>query len=207
MLDKCQFRHPKLAFLLLLLAGCSTVELTADLIKKSKKRAQQVEIAKAVEEGAITANPVYKIGNPYQVGGVWYYPERDLAYDETGIGSWYGDEFAGRLTANGEIFDPDMVTAAHKTLPMPSVVRVTNLDNGKSLVVRINDRGPFVAGRIIDLSREAARLIGYRDQGIARVRVQVLAEQTLRLEKLAKNGNFTEITGDVSAMPTVAAVE
>ena len=207
MLDKCQFRHLKLALLLLLLAGCSTAELTVDLIKKSKKRAQQVEIAKAVEEGAITANPVYKIGNPYQVGGVWYYPERDLAYDETGIGSWYGDEFAGRLTANGEIFDPDMVTAAHKTLPMPSVVRVTNLDNGKSLVVRINDRGPFVAGRVIDLSREAARWIGYRDQGIARVRVQVLAEQTLRLEKLAKDGNFTEITGDVSAMPTVAAVE
>jgi rare lipoprotein A len=207
MLDNCQFRHLKPALLLLLLAGCSTAELTVDLIKKSKKRAQQVEIAKAVEEGAITANPVYKIGNPYQVGGVWYYPERDLAYDETGIGSWYGDEFAGRLTANGEIFDPDMVTAAHKTLPMPSVVRVTNLDNGKSLVVRINDRGPFVAGRIIDLSREAARLIGYRDQGIARVRVQVLAEQTLRLEKLAKNGNFVEITGDVGAMPTVAAVE
>ncbi len=207
MLDNCQFRHLKLALLLLLLAGCSTAELTVDLIKKSKKRAQQVEIAKAVEEGAITANPVYKIGNPYQVGGVWYYPERDLAYDETGIGSWYGDEFAGRLTANGEIFDPDLVTAAHKTLPMPNVVRVTNLDNGKSLVVRINDRGPFVAGRIIDLSREAARLIGYRDQGIARVRVQVLAEQTLRLEKLAKNGNFSEITGDVSAMPTVAAVE
>ena len=207
MLDNCQFRHLRLTLLLLLLAGCSTAELTVDLIKKSKKRAEQVEIAKAVEEGAITANPVYKIGNPYQVGGVWYYPERDLAYDETGIGSWYGDEFAGRLTANGEIFDPDMVTAAHKTLPMPNVVRVTNLDNGKSLVVRINDRGPFVAGRIIDLSREAARLIGYRDQGIARVRVQVLAEQTLRLEKLAKNGNFSEITGDVSAMPTVAAVE
>ena len=207
MLDNCQFRHLRLTLLLLLLAGCSTAELTVDLIKKSKKRAEQVEIAKAVEEGAITANPVYKIGNPYQVGGVWYYPERDLAYDETGIGSWYGDEFAGRLTANGEIFDPDLVTAAHKTLPMPNVVRVTNLDNGKSLVVRINDRGPFVAGRIIDLSREAARLIGYRDQGIARVRVQVLAEQTLRLEKLAKNGNFSEITGDVSAMPTVAAVE
>ena len=207
MLDDCRFRHLKAALFLLLLAGCSTAELTVDLIKRSKNRAQQVEIAKAAEEGAITANPVYKIGNPYQVGGVWYYPERDLAYDETGIGSWYGDEFAGRLTANGEIFDPDMVTAAHKTLPMPSVVRVTNLDNGKSLVVRINDRGPFVAGRIIDLSREAARLIGYRDQGIARVRVQVLAEQTLRLEKLAKNGNFSEITGDVSAMPTVAAVE
>ena len=203
----CQFRHLKPAILLLFLAGCSTAELTVDLIKKSTKRVQQVEIEKAIEDGTITANPIYKIGNPYQVGGVWYYPERDLAYDETGIGSWYGEEFAGRLTANGEIFDPDMVTAAHKTLPMPSVVRVTNLDNGKSLVVRINDRGPFVAGRVIDLSREAARLIGYRDQGIARVRVQVLAEQTLRLEKLAKSGNFAEITGDVVAMPTVAVVE
>ncbi len=201
------FNQLNTVFLTVLLTGCSTAELTVDLIKKSKKRTQQVEIEKAVEEGTITANPVYKIGKPYQVGGVWYYPERDLAYDETGIGSWYGDEFAGRLTANGEIFDPNMVTAAHKTLPMPSVVRVTNLDNGKSLVVRINDRGPFVAGRVIDLSREAARLIGYRDQGIARVRVQLLAEQTLRLEKLAKNGNFAEITGEIVAMPTVKTVE
>ena len=202
----CQFQYLKLAILLffsLVVDG----GIDSRSIKKSKKRVQEVEIEKAIEDGTITANPIYKIGNPYQVGGVWYYPERDLAYDETGIGSWYGDEFAGRLTANGEIFDPDMVTAAHKTLPMPSVVRVTNLDNGKSLVVRINDRGPFVAGRVIDLSREAARLIGYRDQGIARVRVQVLAEQTLRMEKLAKSGNFAEIIGDVVAMPIVAAVE
>jgi len=140
------------------------------------------------------------------VGGIWYYPERDLTYDETGIGSWYGDEFSGKLTANGEIFDPELVTAAHKTLPMPSVVRVTNLDNGKSLVVRINDRGPFVAGRIIDLSREAARRIGYKDNGLARVRVQVLAEQSLRLEKLAKNGEFPSVDGAPSAaMPEVEA--
>ena len=148
----------------------------------------------------------FKIGTPYKVGGIWYYPERDLTYDETGIGSWYGDEFAGKLTANGEIFDPELVTAAHKTLPMPSVVRVTNLDNGKSLVVRINDRGPFVAGRIIDLSREAARRIGYKENGLARVRVQVLAEQSLRLEKLAKNGEFPSVDGAPStAMPEVEA--
>ena len=202
-----QFYYLKHLFLLLLLTGCSAAELTVDLIKKTKKQVQQVEIQEAIKEGKVSANPIYKIGNPYQVSGVWYYPERDLAYDETGIGSWYGDEFAGRLTANGEIFDPSKVTAAHKTLPMPSVVRVTNLENGKSLVVRINDRGPFVAGRIIDLSREAARLIGYRNDGLARVRVQILAEQTLRLEKLAKNGNFAEITGEVMTMPTVAAVK
>ncbi|NBW05437.1 MAG: septal ring lytic transglycosylase RlpA family protein, partial [Alphaproteobacteria bacterium] len=151
----------------LVLHGCSTAELAIDLLKKPAQK-QAKEAAKDV-----TAAPVYKIGDPYNIAGIWYYPERDLTYDETGIGSWYGDEFAGRLTANGEIFDPAKVTAAHKTLPMPSVVRVTNLDNGKSLVVRVNDRGPFVSGRIIDLSREAARLIGYKKAGIARVRVQV----------------------------------
>ena len=121
---------------LLMLQGCSSMELAIDLYKKQKRDAAG---------GSVVAAPRYKVGNPYKVGAIWYYPERDLTYDETGIGSWYGDEFAGKLTANGEIFDPELVTAAHKTLPMPSVVRVTNLDNGKSLVVRINDRGPFVA--------------------------------------------------------------
>ena len=181
----------------LLMQGCSSVELAVDLYKKQKR-----DSAKS----AVVASPHYKIGNPYTVGGIWYYPERDLTYDQTGIGSWYGDEFAGKLTANGEIFDPELVTAAHKTLPMPCVVRVTNLDNGKSLVVRVNDRGPFVAGRVIDLSREAARRIGYKDAGLARVRVQVLAEQSLRLEKLAKDGKFPTLDGVSSnKMPEVKA--
>ena len=202
-----------------LLQGCTTAELAVDLFKKSKKSnsAQQSDsddvnwnLGKATTDGigagGVKAAPRYKIGNPYQVAGLWYYPDRDLAYDETGIGSWYGDEFAGKLTANGEIFDPEKITAAHKTLPMPSVVRVTNLDNGKSLVVRINDRGPFVAGRIIDLSRASARLIGYKDNGLARVRVQVLAEQSLRLEQLAKAGKFPELSGAAQAMPETDAV-
>ena len=187
-----------MALILLMMQGCSSVELAVDLYKKQKRE---------TADEAVVAAPRYKVGNPYKVAGVWYYPERDLTYDDTGIGSWYGDEFAGKLTANGEIFDPELVTAAHKTLPMPSVVRVTNLDNGKSLVVRINDRGPFVAGRIIDLSREAARRIGYKDNGLARVRVQLLAEQSLRLEKLAKNGEFPSVDGARStAMPEVEAV-
>jgi rare lipoprotein A len=187
-----------MALILLILQGCSSVELAIDLYKKQKRE---------TTEDAVVAAPRYKVGKPYKVAGVWYYPERDLTYDDTGIGSWYGDEFAGKLTANGEIFDPELVTAAHKTLPMPSVVRVTNLDNGKSLVVRINDRGPFVAGRIIDLSREAARRIGYKDNGLARVRVQLLAEQSLRLEKLAKNGEFPTVDGVSStAMPEVQPV-
>ena len=120
-----------LAFVSLLLAGCTTAELAIDIVKKSQKKQQTVESAEQLESGTVVAAPNYKIGDPYNVGGVWYYPARDLTYDETGIGSWYGDEFAGRLTANGEIFDPQQITAAHKTLPMPSVVRVTNLDNGR----------------------------------------------------------------------------
>lgn len=166
------------------LSGCTAVEVAIDLTKKKMREGQ------AALTGSVKAEPRYKIGNPYEVKGIWYYPERDLNYDETGIASWYGDEFAGKLTANGEIFDPEIVSAAHKTLPMPSAVRVTNLDNGRSLVIRINDRGPFVAGRIIDLSREAARLLGFKDKGIAKVRVQILAEESLRLERDAKEGRF-----------------
>ncbi|HAE08841.1 MAG TPA: septal ring lytic transglycosylase RlpA family protein, partial [Alphaproteobacteria bacterium] len=184
----------------LILQGCTSAELAIDMFKKHQRNAVSESLTNVV------AAPRYKVGDPYNIAGVWYYPERDLTYDETGIGSWYGDEFAGRLTANGEIFDPNKVTAAHKTLPMPSVVRVTNLDNGKSLVVRINDRGPFVSGRIIDLSREAARLIGYRDNGLAKVRVQVLAEQSLRLENLARRGEFPSLTAnDQGALPEMVA--
>src|SRR6185295_8664858 len=85
----------------------------------------------------------YKVGTPYQIAGVWYYPQVDYAYDQTGIGSWYGPGFHKERTANGEIYNENELTAAHQTLPMPSLVRVTNLENGRSIVVRINDRGPF----------------------------------------------------------------
>lgn len=113
-----------------------------------------------------------KIGKPYQVFGTWYYPADDRDYDQRGIASWYGPGFHALSTANGERYDQDDVTAAHKTLPMPSHVEVENLDNGRKLVVRINDRGPFVAGRIIDLSRKSAQLLGVDRVGTARVRVR-----------------------------------
>lgn len=116
----------------------------------------------------------YKIGNPYQVAGIWYYPKEDAAYDETGIASWYGPGFHGKQTANGESYDQNELTAAHQTLPMPTFVRVTNLENGRSIVVRINDRGPFVNGRIIDMTRRGAQLLGFIGQGTARVRVQIV---------------------------------
>ncbi len=122
---------------------------------------------------------VYKIGQPYQIDNVWYYPQEQPLYDETGIASWYGPNFYGRQTANGEVYDGNQFTAAHKTLPMPVNVRVTNLDNGRSLVVRVNDRGPFSRGRIIDLSRRAAESLGMIQQGVARVRVTYVGRADL----------------------------
>lgn len=116
----------------------------------------------------------YKIGKPYQVAGRWYRPAYDPHYDKVGTGSWYGEQFQGRLTANGEIFDKELVSAAHPTLPLPSIVRVTNLENNRSVELRVNDRGPFVDGREIDLSEAAARRLGYHGKGLARVRVQFL---------------------------------
>ncbi len=125
-----------------------------------------------------SASSNYKVGKAYQVAGVWYYPQEDFNYDETGIASWYGPDFHAKLTANGEVFDQNAVTAAHKTLQMPSVARVTNLENGRSIIVRINDRGPFVNGRILDLSRRSAQLLGMEGKGTAKVRVQVLNEES-----------------------------
>jgi rare lipoprotein A len=114
------------------------------------------------------------------VEGKWYYPKVDLAYDERGVASWYGPNFHGKKTANGEIFDMTLISAAHKTLPMPSVVRVTNLENGRSLIIRLNDRGPFVRGRIIDLSRRAAELLGFSNKGTAMVHVRLLQDESRR---------------------------
>lgn len=113
-----------------------------------------------------------KIGKPYQVLGRWYVPADDRAFDATGIASWYGPGFHALSTANGETYDQDGLSAAHKTLPMPCYVEVENLDNGRRLTVRVNDRGPFVDGRILDLSRRAAQLLGVDRPGTARVRVR-----------------------------------
>jgi len=130
-----------------------------------------------------TNKPVgtYKVGKPYQVKGIWYYPSEDWTYDRTGIASWYGPNFHGKPTANGEVFDQWEVSAAHKTLPMPSMVRVTNLGNGRSLVVRVNDRGPFKPGRIIDMSKRGAQLLGFEGQGTAQVRVEILTQESMNL--------------------------
>ncbi|MBI1233225.1 MAG: septal ring lytic transglycosylase RlpA family protein [Alphaproteobacteria bacterium] len=115
-----------------------------------------------------------RVGNPYQINGRTYVPAFDDAYDRTGVASWYGPGFHGRLTASGEVFDENLMTAAHTTLPIPSLVEVTNIENGRTVVVRLNDRGPFADDRIIDLSRAAATELGFIGQGLANVRVRYL---------------------------------
>jgi rare lipoprotein A len=149
----------------LVTAGCSEVQLASHLAKKfqgPKDRADPIP------------RPEYKVGKPYQIAGVWYYPKANSSYDETGIASWYGKKFHGRRTANGDVFDMNKLTAAHKTLPMPVKVRVTNLENGRSLVLLVNDRGPYAHGRIIDVSRRAAQLLGFQRSGTAKVRVTLV---------------------------------
>jgi rare lipoprotein A len=129
--------------------------------------------------GAAQGHKTYKTGEPYQVGGIWYVPHDQPHYDETGTASWYGDAFQLKATANGEIFDMNQFSAAHTTLPLPSMVEVTNLDNGRKLTVRVNDRGPFVGNRIIDLSHAAARELGYDRAGLAHVRVRYVGPAPL----------------------------
>src|SRR6058998_2372574 len=121
----------------------------------------------------------YRVGKPYTVAGRVYVPEEDTEYREDGLASWYGNDFHGRLTANGEVFDMTSLTAAHPTLPLPSYARVTNLGNGKSVVVRVNDRGPYHGNRLIDVSNRAAELLEFKGNGVARVRVEYVARAPL----------------------------
>jgi rare lipoprotein A len=116
---------------------------------------------------------------PYQVNGVWYYPRFQPDYDRTGYASWYGAQYHYHRTSDGELFDMDQASGAHTTLPLPCIVEVTNLDNGRRVQLRINDRGPFVQGRILDVSRQAARDLGFYERGMARVRVRYLGPAPL----------------------------
>jgi rare lipoprotein A len=147
---------------------------------------------------AAVPKPIYKVGTPYQIGGAWYYPAEDFSYEETGIASWYGEEFHGKYTANGEVFDRNALTAAHRTLPMPSIVQVTNLENGRSLQLRVNDRGPFARGRIIDVSRRSAQLLGFEGTGTAKVRVRILVPESIQVASLARRNGSDEGAGGES---------
>ncbi len=142
-----------------------------------------------------------KVGTPYKVAGVWYHPKEDPYYDQTGYASWYGKDFHGKATANGEVYNMNALTAAHKTLPMPSYVKVTNLENNRSLVLRVNDRGPFVAGRLIDISRRGAQLLGFQKQGVTRVRIQASDEKGRVMR--ASGGRKTDVA-ETNPAPTAS---
>jgi rare lipoprotein A len=143
----------------------------------------------------------YKVGTPYQINGVWYYPKEDPFYDETGVASWYGADFHGKATANGERYDMDALTAAHRTLPMPTVVRVTNLENGRSIKLRVNDRGPYARGRVIDVSRRAGNLLGFSEKGTARVRVQFEGRAEVGASAPQDEDEITSAASNIKAAP------
>ncbi|MDO9413657.1 MAG: septal ring lytic transglycosylase RlpA family protein [Pseudolabrys sp.] len=159
----------------LALANCSGTTSKVDPKWGVSASARVVEPGQPVPKGG----GVYRIGKPYQVAGRTYIPEEDPNYKAEGLASWYGDAFHGRYTANGEIFDMETITAAHPTMPLPSYARVTNLKNRKSIVVRVNDRGPYVADRVIDLSIKTAKLLEFHGQGIAKVRVEYIGRAPL----------------------------
>ena len=167
--------------LLVLLLGGASLAACATVQPRYSVQAPEAETA-PMQAPRPTPPPTggrRKVGSPYQVGGVWYVPHEQPGYDKVGTASWYGADFHRRPTANGEIFDMNAITAAHTTLPLPSIVEVTNLGNGRKLQVRVNDRGPFVGGRIIDLSRAAALELGYQRAGTARVRVRYVGPAPL----------------------------
>jgi rare lipoprotein A len=161
----------------LVLANCSSSGIASRVDPKYgvSSSPRVVAVGDPVPKGGGT----YRVGKPYLVAGRIYVPEEDVNYRQEGLASWYGDDFHGRLTANGEVFDMASLSAAHPTLPMPCYARVTNLSNGKSLIVRVNDRGPYHDNRVMDVSSRAAELLEFKNNGVARVRVEYVGRAPL----------------------------
>src|SRR6202051_129072 len=161
----------------LVLANCASSGISSRVDPKYgvSSSPRVVALGDPVPKGGGT----YRVGKPYTVGGRVYVPEEDAEYREEGMASWYGDDFHGRLTANGEVFEMASLNAAHPTLPMPCYARVTNLSNGQSLIVRVNDRGPYHGNRLIDVSNKAAELLEFKGRGVARVRVEYVGRAPL----------------------------
>jgi rare lipoprotein A len=187
---KLLFAVTALAFLA---TGCAETQFLAHQAKKARKPAP-------------IAQGEYKVGKPYKIKGIWYYPKINYEYNETGIASWYGPGFHGKPTANGETFNQGALSAAHRTLPLPSLVQVTNLENGRSIQVRVNDRGPFSNGRIIDLSKRAAGVLGFLKKGTAKVRVQVLETESRQLAALASRSEANLDAPEAAPVVEVSSV-
>lgn len=178
-LTKRNLLTPLAAAAILLLSGCAS-----DRLNLGEYSQRSIFSAKGSS---------YKIGKPYKIRGQWYYPAEDYGYSEVGSASWYGEDFHAKYTANGEVYNMHTLTAAHRTLPLPSIVRVTNLENGRSLVLRVNDRGPFAKNRIIDISKRGAQLLGFQNKGTAKVRVEIMAEESKDLKQAILNKTETKL--------------
>jgi len=190
---------------LLTLSGCN-------LLRPQQQAAAPTEGLDVVRQFLSTDAPLspYQTGSSYSVQGVSYRPAENFSYSETGVASYYSSTLNGALTASGETYSSGLMTAAHKTLPFQTIVRVTNVNTGRAVIVRINDRGPFVDGRIIDLSERAARDLSMINAGTARVRVEVLPDETRAFATALSNGrqiqvaDSTSSAADTSSTPTTS---
>lgn len=181
---KMALRYATLAGFSLFIAGCASQDRLAQQGRGNTfdPRYGVSSSPRVVQEGQPIprGGGVYRVGRPYMVGGRRYTPyEKREGHSEIGMASWYGRQFHGRLTANGEVYDMTSLSAAHRTMPMPSYARVTNLRNGNSIIVRVNDRGPFHANRVVDLSSRASHLLDFRGHGVARVKVEYVGRAPL----------------------------
>jgi len=167
--------------ILFLLPACAETQLASYAVKKAQHPIPSSQ----------KPNGLFKVGNSYRIKGKRFTPRETYNFTQTGIASWYGPNFHGKKTANGETFDKYELTAAHKTLQMPSIIRVTNLENGRSIIARVNDRGPFSKGRILDLSERAAELLDFKHKGTARIKIDLLPNESQHVASIAKNGGST----------------
>ncbi len=170
-----------IAVLAIMVTGCTETKYVAHVAKKIP-----------MPQDTVSKNKGYfKVGSSYKIKGKRYYPAETYNLTETGTASWYGPGFHGKLTANGEIFDKNELTAAHRTLQLPSIVKVTNLDNGRSVILRVNDRGPFAHNRILDVSERGAVALGFKSKGVAKIRLEVLADASKEVAAVSKSGRST----------------
>lgn len=165
----------------ILLSACSEARYAAHVVKQIPMPGE-----------TSPSQGTFKVGNAYEIQGRRYKPFETYNHTETGIASWYGPKFHGKLTANGEIFDQNELTAAHRTIQMPSIIRVTNLENGRTLILRVNDRGPFAHDRILDVSKRAATLLGFKNKGTAKIRLEVIGDASKEVASRAKQGFSTK---------------
>lgn len=180
-------RINKLATILLCMIGMSFLSACSE----SQYAAHVAKQINLPQDSPSKSIGTFKVGNSYKIQGDRYYPAETYNHTETGTASWYGPGFDGKKTANGEVFDKNELTAAHRTLQMPSIIKVTNLENGRSAILRVNDRGPFAHERILDVSERAASILGFKHKGVAKVRIEVVADASKEVASIAKSGAST----------------